>query len=85
MTGIGNENVGKLYYENDDLVNIYFQTFYNILALMCGNDIQAVDSLQVYISIMIANFGSINLGIVYGNLALIIQRINIKSMNMLQK
>jgi hypothetical protein len=83
MTGIGDKKIGLLYYENPDLLEAYFTTFYNILALMSGNDIQACDSLQVYLSILIGNIGSINLGIVYGNLAFIIEKINFSSVNML--
>jgi len=51
MTGIGDKKIAKMYYNNSDMVEIYFQTFYNILALMCGNDIQASNSVQVFLSI----------------------------------
>ena len=83
MTGIGDKAIAQMYYNSSDLVEMYFQTFYNVLALMCGNDIQASNSFQVILSILIGNFGSINLGIVYGNLSYLIEKINFRSVNII--
>lgn len=76
MTDIGDEKGKAYYYESPDLFYKYTQTFYSVLAQMSGNDINVSDELQVVLSIIIGLLGSVNLGIIFGNVMLVYQKLS---------
>lgn len=76
MTEIGDQKGKEYYYESKNLFYKYTQTFYSVLAQMSGNDINVSDEVQVVLSIIIGLLGSVNLGIIFGNVMLVYQKLS---------
>ena len=85
MTDIGDDRGRKYYYESEDLFYKYTQTFYSVLAQMSGNDINVSDEVQVFLSIIIGLLGSVNLGIIFGNVMLVYQKLSSTSSQYLSR
>lgn len=85
MAGLGETKGREDYYESKDLLFKYTHTFYCVLAQMSGNDINVSDETQVFLSIVIGLLGSVNLGVIFGNVMLVYQKLNSTSAEYVDK